>query len=73
MELVASGFGDDVHGSRRMVAVLGGKGIGLHLELLHGIGEGQRQILVAERIVMRPAIQEIRHRAHASAANGDGR
>ena len=67
MERVTSRFGDRVNGTRRVHTVLSGQGAGFHLKFLQGVWKRERQILIAERVVVRAAIQPVGHRAgHAA-------
>ena len=63
VKLIRAGLRDRVDRSRRMRAILSRQRTGLHLEFLNGIREWERKILIAQRIVVRAAIEPIGHAA----------
>src|SRR5262249_36054762 len=61
MEFVCSRFRDAVDRGRRMVAVLRRKRTRLHFEFLQSVGERERQVQIVVGIVVRCAVEEVRH------------
>src|SRR5262249_42867875 len=63
---------DRVDCGRSVVTIASRNSAGLHLEFLHRIGKGQRQIQVVMQIVVIGAIQQISDAASGAAGDRDG-
>ena len=59
MESVGAGLGHDIDHAARMQAELRLHGVGLHAEFLHRVRERNRQVHVAEGIVVVAAVQQV--------------
>ena len=59
VKFIRTGLRYDIDGARRMLSVLCRHGTGFNFELLQRIRKWQRQIQIAVRIVVRPAVQQI--------------
>ena len=71
MQIVGSGLGYHLHGARWSDAVRCGRGAGLHLELLQGIGKRHGQIAIAERVIVIASIEgEIQTRSQPARDRG---
>src|SRR3984957_1506793 len=76
VKYVGAGFGDHVDGAGRVRAVFRGQGTCFHFKFFDGIGERERKILIAQRIVVRAAVEPVGHtalRAAGDRRNGRGR
>ena len=71
VKCISAGFRNSIHGSRRVISILRRQRAGLHLELLQGVGEGQRQVQIVAGIVMVSTIQKVGHRVSDSAGDGN--
>jgi hypothetical protein len=56
---VRPGLRHRIDGRSRMVTVLRRQRARLHLELLHRVGEGQRQVQVVVRVVVVAAVEHV--------------
>ena len=57
VNLVSSRFGDDIDRTRRTVALVDAAGRGLDGELLNRIREGERQVVVAEVVLVVASVE----------------
>ena len=69
MNVVCAGFCHCVDCGSGMVPILRRQRAGLDFEFLERIGKGQRQIQVVIRIVVRCAIEQVRHAVRQTAGN----
>ena len=69
VKLVRARFRNHVDRARWMRAILGGQRAGFYLELLDRVGERKRKILIAQRVVVRAAIEPVGNAALRAAGN----
>src|SRR4030095_9470597 len=71
MKFVGAALRDDIHDARCVKSILRGYCAGFYFEFLQRIGKGQRQSLVAVRIIVDTAVEKERHTVVPSAAYGN--
>ena len=72
MDLIGAGFGDQVDGGGRVMAVPRRQRARFDLELLQGVRKRRRQVQVVERIVVRAPVHDERDAVGLPASHRDG-